>query len=209
MRTSDPALIVVAVDECAERLSHSVASLHSCSPETPILCRANLADFATIVGHGATDVFSRTSTIEEILARCAARTRRSDARGCPDDPPDHVERTCGVVRLDGKAIRLRAAPRKILDYLFRNAGRPIPVAEIQMEVLRTAGRSHAVHNHVYEIRKALRSVGLRDVIRTHRGYGCFSVSISWRERNAYESATDVATIARQPGENGPKDLKTI
>ncbi len=206
---SDPALVVVAVDECAERLSQDVASLRSCSPDAPIVCLANLDDFATIVGHGATDVFSRASTMEEILARCAARTRRSEARVCPDGPPDPLERTCGVVRLGGKAIRLRAAPRKILDYLFRNAGRPVPVAEIQREVLRTAGRSHTVHNHVYEIRKAMTSAGLRDVIRTHRGYGCFSVSISWLERNAYESGTDVATIARRRGEDGPKDLKTI
>jgi DNA-binding response OmpR family regulator len=174
-----PALVVVFDESDLPSRLASLARLRAAHARVPIVCTANVTEVGAVLGRGATDFFLRPYRIEELLPRLAARTEqfaRAEEPSCEEPAPDTVGRRSGQVQLEGKAIALHASARRILIYLCDNAGRAISVEELQSEVLHTKGRSHTVHNHIYEIRKAFRIAGVPNLIRTHKGAGCFSVS---------------------------------
>jgi DNA-binding response OmpR family regulator len=184
----DPALVVVFQTSEPSSNLHAVAKLRAAHPRVAIVCVADPSEAGDVLIHGATDFFLRPYRIEELLTRLTARAEQLTFS--EEDTPDTVGRRSGRVRLGGKAITLHPAARRILAYLSDHAGRAVSVTELQSEVLHTKGISHSVHNHVCEIRKALKAAGLPDFIRTHRGAGCFSISTSDAGRFLAVSSND-------------------
>ncbi len=166
----EPALVILSEDP--DHTVDCVLAIRAIHPHVPIVCLTQSSNTRRILAAGATDFFLRPYQIDELLDRFDARVGTLDPE---ESGPDTVGRTSGCVRLQGKPIPLRTAARRILCYLCDHAGRAVPVAELQDRVLQMKGRSHTVHNHVYEIRKALKAAGLPNFIQTHKGAGCFSV----------------------------------
>lgn len=152
-----------------ESLATAVRDLRGVHPTVPMIVMVEPCQFELALQSGATDVLSESAIALEGEHRIRARATVAHERtwhgnGVPASGSSHRP-----------VVVLRATPGRILAYLFANAGRPVTAAEIQRVVLQTRGLSHAVHNHIYEIRKALRRAGITGIIRTYKGLGAFSV----------------------------------
>ena len=124
---------------------------------------------------GADDYVSIACDPSELAARVRALARRSGV-SAPlgrDVGGLALDLRHGVLRADGVEVALTRREADLLDYLARNAGRPVPRAELATQIWHTRGDSgtNVVDVYVSYLRRKLGTVGRQSLIRSVRGVG--------------------------------------
>ena len=85
---------------------------------------------------GADDYLIKPFDLDELMARCAALTRRGSGQAQPLVTLGTVtwEPATGHLTQDGKTIAVSARERALLDCLIRNAGRPVSKDKIMESI---------------------------------------------------------------------------
>jgi two-component system response regulator PrrA len=124
---------------------------------------------------GADDYVPLSCDPSELAARVRALARRTGS-----SPPLGrdvaglaLDLRHGVLRADGVEVTLTRREADLLDYLARNAGRPVPRAELATQIWHTRGDSgtNVVDVYVSYLRRKLGTVGRQSLIRSVRGVG--------------------------------------
>jgi len=156
-------------------LIHEARTAGCNTPILVITARAGIDDRITGLDSGADDYLVKPFSHLELLARVRALLRRPrDLR----EPILQIGRlvlneATSEVRVDGRMIELRAAERRLLALLMRQAGRIVPKSSIE-ERFSEFGRElsvNAVEAHVSRLRKALDETPAGIFIETIRGVG--------------------------------------
>lgn len=121
---------------------------------------------------GADDYLVKPFDLDELLARCAALTRRAQGHS---DPVIRIgdlefEPASGKLEQGGKAVILSARERAIFDVLVHNLDRPVSKGKIEERVYDWSSEdieSNTVEVHIAGLRRKLG----RDLIKTIRGVG--------------------------------------
>jgi two-component system OmpR family response regulator len=150
--------------------------------ETPVLFLTTMSgidDRVEGLEGGADDYLVKPFAFAELLARLHAMTRRNDPRSgrgvvtilaVGGLEMDLIRRS---VRRDGRPVELQPQEFKLLEYLMRNAGRPVTRAMLLENVwnLHFDPRTNIVETHMSRLRaKVDRGFG-DELIRTVRGAG--------------------------------------
>lgn len=124
---------------------------------------------------GADDYVTLSCDPGELAARIRALARRMGA-----SPPLGrdvaglaLDLRHGVLRAGDVEVSLTRREADLLDYLARNAGRPVPRAELATQIWHTRGNSgtNVVDVYVSYLRRKLGAVGRQSLIRSVRGIG--------------------------------------
>src|SRR5262245_11356450 len=156
-------------------LIHDARASGCKAPILVITARAGIDARVAGLDSGADDYLVKPFSHLEFLARIRALLRR---------PPDVREpilqvgrlvfnETTSEVRAEGRMLDLRAAERRLLALLMRQAGRIVPKSSIE-ERFSEFGREvsvNAVEAHVSRLRKALDETEAGVFIETVRGIG--------------------------------------
>jgi len=145
---------------------------------TPILvitARAGVDDRIAGLDSGADDYLVKPFSHLELLARVRALLRRPRDLRQPILQIGQLvlNEATSEVRANGEMLDLRAAERRLLTLLMRQAGRIVPKASIE-ERFSEFGRElsvNAVEAHVSRLRKALDETAAGVFIETIRGVG--------------------------------------
>ncbi len=121
---------------------------------------------------GADDYLIKPFDLDELLARCAALTRRAQGHAEPVIKVGNVEfePATGKIELNGKPIALSARERSIFDVLIHNLDRPVSKTKIEERIYDWSSEdveSNTIEVHIAGLRRKLG----RDLIRTIRGVG--------------------------------------
>jgi len=179
IQASPPAVVVFAPTG-----SDDAASLTS----VPEMRRRGFAGAVLVVGPtaepasavaalecGADDYVALSCDPSELAARVRALARRqgSSALLGRDVAGLALDLRHGVLRADGVEVALTRREADLLDYLARNAGRPVPRAELATQIWHTRGDSatNVVDVYVSYLRRKLGAVGRQSLIRSVRGVG--------------------------------------
>jgi DNA-binding response OmpR family regulator len=124
---------------------------------------------------GADDYVALSCDPAELVARVRALARR--AAGAAPLEPDvgglALDLRRGVLRADDVEVPLTRREVDLLDYLARNAGRPVTRGELAAHIWHTtsAQGTNVVDVYVSYLRRKLGSVGRQSLIRSIRGVG--------------------------------------
>jgi len=145
------------------------------------------ADASSVVAAlecGADDYVAASCDPSELAARVRALARRTGAsatlgRGVGGLALDLRH---GVLRANGVEVALTRREADLLDYLARNAGRPVPRAELATQIWHTRGDSgtNVVDVYVSYLRRKLGTIGRQSLLRSVRGVGYELVDTSSR-----------------------------
>lgn len=121
---------------------------------------------------GADDYLIKPFDLNELLARCAALTRRAQGHAEPMITVGTLvfEPATGKLEQDGQPVILSARERAIFDILIHNLDRPVSKTRIEEGVYDWASEeveSNTIEVHIAGLRRKLG----RDLIRTMRGVG--------------------------------------
>lgn len=121
---------------------------------------------------GADDYLIKPFDLNELLARCAALTRRAQGHAEPMITVGTLafEPATGKLEQDGQPVILSARERAIFDILIHNLDRPVSKTRIEEGVYDWASEeveSNTIEVHIAGLRRKLG----RDLIRTIRGVG--------------------------------------
>jgi DNA-binding response OmpR family regulator len=124
---------------------------------------------------GADDYVALSCDPSELAARVRALARRtgSSAPLGRDVAGLALDLRHGVLRAGDVEVALTRREADLLDYLARNAGRPVPRAELATQIWHTRGDSgtNVVDVYVSYLRRKLGTVGRQSLIRSVRGVG--------------------------------------
>ncbi len=147
-------------------------------PRLPVLvltARNRVADRALSLDTGADDCMVKPFSFVELYARVRALLRRSSG------PVSRVSQVADLVlnreqrRVDrnGRHIELTAREFDLLEFLMRNAGRPVPRSILMEEVwnLPFDPSTNVVDVYVKYVRDKVDFEGERKLVRTVRGVG--------------------------------------
>ncbi len=128
--------------------------------DVPILmltARAETRDRVQALDGGADDYLVKPFEIDELLARVRALHRRARPTPTIALGPIEIDPIARRARLDGAPMVLTAKELALLTYLVRNAGRPVPRAELLAEVwdLSFDPGSNIIEVHVSRLREKL------------------------------------------------------
>jgi two-component system, OmpR family, response regulator len=126
---------------------------------------------------GGDDYLVKPFAFSELLARIEAIVRRADPRA-----REQTELKVDDLRLDlvarrafrgGREIELHAREFAILEYLMRNAGRPVTRSMLLNHVwdYQFEPQANVVDVHISRLRKKIDAAGQRPLIETLRGEG--------------------------------------
>jgi DNA-binding response OmpR family regulator len=154
-------------------LIHESRAAGCSTPILVITARAGVDARIAGLDSGADDYLVKPFSHLELLARIRALLRRPR-----DEPTIQIGRlvfneTTSEVRADGQLLELRAAERRLLGMLMRQAEHIVPKASIE-ERFSEFGRElsgNAVEAHVSRLRKALDESHSGVIIETIRGVG--------------------------------------
>jgi DNA-binding response OmpR family regulator len=124
---------------------------------------------------GADDYVTLSCDAGELAARIRALARRTG--GSPPLGREvaglALDLRHGVLRAGDVEVSLTRREADLLDYLARNAGRPVPRAELATQIWHTRGNSgtNVVDVYVSYLRRKLGAVGRQSLIRSVRGVG--------------------------------------
>lgn len=162
-------------DDDGISLIHEARSAACNAPILVITARAGIDDRIASLDSGADDYLVKPFSHLELLARVRALLRR------PRDMRESIlqigrlvlNEATSEVRADGRMLDLRAAERRLLALLMRQAGRTVRKSTIE-ERFSEFGRElsdNAVEAHVSRLRKALDERPAGVCIDTIRGVG--------------------------------------
>lgn len=147
-------------------------------PRLPVLvltARNRVADRALSLDTGADDCMVKPFSFVELYARVRALLRRNSG------PVSRVLQVADLVlnreqrkvERNGRRIELTVREFDLLEFLMRNAGRPVPRSTLMEEVwnLRFDPSTNVVDVYVKYVRDKVDSEGERKLIRTVRGVG--------------------------------------
>ncbi|MDI9587177.1 MAG: response regulator transcription factor [Acidobacteriota bacterium] len=178
---SEPGLIILdlilpdedGLDFCREIRAQS---------EVPIVimsCRTDHADRVVGLEAGADDYVTKPFSLSELACRICAVLRRAGGSsgaeeedgGRPLDDPQ-PQPLPDVVELVDRRIALTEAERRVLGELARRPGEVVSPAELVSALgNRRSRHTRTAASHVASIRRKLAEAGVRDVIKTVRGFG--------------------------------------
>jgi DNA-binding response OmpR family regulator len=128
-----------------------------------------------VLDRGADDYVVLSCDPTELAARVRALVRRATAGAAlgPDLGGLALDVRRGVLRADGVEVALTRRECDLLDYLVRNAGRPVTRSELATQIwhTRTGRATNVVDVYVSYLRRKLGSVGRQSLIRSVRGVG--------------------------------------
>ncbi len=121
---------------------------------------------------GADDYLIKPFDLDELLARCAALTRRAQGHAEPVIRVGNLEfePATGKLEQDGKPVALSSRERAIFDVLIHNLDRPVSKVRIEERIYDWSSvdvESNTIEVHIAGLRRKLG----RDLIRTIRGVG--------------------------------------
>jgi DNA-binding response OmpR family regulator len=177
---SDPAVVVVVAQGGPERLAtwKSIPEVRRRGFAGAVLIVGPTADPSSAVAAlecGADDYVSLSCDPSELAARVRALARRTGGSAALGREVGGLalDLRHGVLRADGVEVALTRREADLLDYLARNAGRPVPRAELATQIWHTRGDSgtNVVDVYVSYLRRKLGTVGRQSLIRSVRGVG--------------------------------------
>ncbi len=153
-------------------------SLRPKNPELPVLvltARSRVEDRVLCLDTGADDCLIKPFSVAELLARVRVLLRRSSS-------PAQEMLAVGDLTLDrrewkverkGRLIDLTPREFAVLEFLMRNAGRPVSRARVMEEVWNTPfdPSTNVVDVYVKYVRDKVDGEGEKKLIRTIRGVG--------------------------------------
>jgi DNA-binding response OmpR family regulator len=124
---------------------------------------------------GADDYVALSCDAMELVARLRALARRATTAASPGPELGGLALDVrrGILCADGVEVPLTRREADLLDYLARNAGRPVTRSELATHIwrTRTARATNVVDVYVSYLRRKLGSVGRQSLIRSVRGVG--------------------------------------
>ena len=145
------------------------------APLLMLTARADVNDRIRGLDSGADDYLVKPFDFGELLARLRVLVRRGPSihQQVLEIGDLHVDRSTRVVTRSGRQIALTAREFDVLEFLVRNAGRPVSRAELVEAVwtLDYQGSENIADVYIGYLRKKLERPRGRSVIRTVRGKG--------------------------------------
>lgn len=152
--------------------------LRGCGSAVPILmltARDTLEDKVASLDAGADDYLTKPFALEELLARVRALLRRSGQSVAPVLSVDDLtlDPQARVVRRGSRQIDLTAREYALLEYLMRNAGRPITRSMIAEHVwgFDFDTETNVIDVYINYLRNKIDRGASHPLIRTLRGVG--------------------------------------
>lgn len=148
------------------------ATLGSTTQVLMLTARSDVESRVAGLYAGAADYLTKPFSVRELLARVHARLRQSRSHAALSYGPLRLEPRSFRCEVDGAVLQLPELEFGLLHLLLRYRGHVFSKEELERSLYGTeVPDSNTIEVFVYNLRRKLAGLGLREVIRTVRGRG--------------------------------------